>query len=290
MSGPQPITAFLEQYAAHSQRWAESIHLDSPPDAESRARLDHDLPWIDATSVAAEPATARMILGELLADLRSSAASNRYVLDRLTTALDSGDLSAEDLLRATLVRDGPAVDRLAERIGVPTQVLHFVGVFFARPFLSSAARGFDPRFVEIEATRGDCPVCGAEPALALLMPDDGQRRLWCRLCATQWPVRRLRCLSCGNADSGTLGYFYMGEEAGRRIDYCEKCRRYIRTIDLRTLGCDQVEVLADREGLSYFDLDAAAAREGLIPLTAENDSAEWRRAGMGSDRKRGGQS
>ncbi len=290
MSGSEPITAFLESYAGRIEKWTGSIHIDIPPDAECRARLAMGLPWIDATAIHPDPDQVQVILRELLADLRSSAASNRVVLDRLIEAVDAGTLSAIAFLRAILDRDGSAIDLFAERLGVPTQVLHFIGVFLARPFFAVAAHGFNPELVEIEKAGATCPACGQEAALAVHMPDGGQRRLWCRYCGVEWPVRRLRCLSCGNTDSATLGYFKLDEEIDRRVDYCEKCRCYVKTIDLRTSSGERSPVRTDLEDLMSGELDATAVREGFVPLTGEGAPTEWRRAGMGSNRKRGGPS
>lgn len=288
MNGSQPIRQFLERYAARSEPWTESIRVEAPAIEESRSRLARGLPWIDRESLGSDPGPAERILRELIEDIRSSAASNRHVLDALQASIDSGSLSAADFLRAILDRDAPGIDSMAERAGVPTQILHFVGIFLARPFLAAAARGFDASLVDPEAAGAACPACGAEPALAFLLPDDGQRRFWCRCCATEWPVRRLRCLSCGNDDAGTLGYFCVGEETGRRVDYCEKCRRYIRTVDLRATARGSRAAIADLEDLSNGDLDAAAARERFVPLLVEDGPVEWRREGMGIDRNRGG--
>jgi FdhE protein len=101
-------------------------------------------------------------------------------------------------------------------------------------------------------------------------------------------VRRLRCLSCGNADPATLGYFELEGDGGRRVDYCEKCRRYVKTVDLRATSGESGPARRDLEDLSSAELDLAAAREGFIPLAADGAAAEWRRTGLGSDRTRGG--
>jgi len=288
VEGSLPIESFLEKYASRLEAWVSSLQLDLPPESQSRSRLERGLPWIEAEGLKPDPAQATEVLRDLLSDLRASAMSNLPVLDRVLDAVRTEKISGAAFLKALLDRDGATVDSMAERVGVPTQILHFIGVFFARPFLAAAHKGFDPSSVGAEEAGALCPVCGQEPALAVLMVDDGRRRLWCRCCGAAWTVRRLRCLSCGNEDSASLGYFSLEGEIGRRVDYCEKCRRYIKTIDLRAGGGVQDRLPGDMDDLTSGDLDDAAVREGFIPLMGEEVSAEWRRTGMGSERERGG--
>ncbi len=65
--------------------------------------------------------------------------------------------------------------------------------------------------------------------------DGGGRRLLCATCLTAWPFRRLRCAYCGEEDEHKLSYF-RGEADHLRVEACESCRRYVKTVDLTRLG------------------------------------------------------
>jgi FdhE protein len=61
----------------------------------------------------------------------------------------------------------------------------------------------------------------------------GERFLLCSFCGHKWSSRRLYCTFCDNTDSITLNYIYSDEEKEYRVDLCDKCKKYIKTIDTR---------------------------------------------------------
>jgi FdhE protein len=66
--------------------------------------------------------------------------------------------------------------------------------------------------------------------------DGSSRRLQCASCLSAWEYRRILCPSCGNEDERTLGYYESPTFPHVRVDTCEQCGRYIKTVDLRRLG------------------------------------------------------
>jgi FdhE protein len=85
-----------------------------------------------------------------------------------------------------------------------------------------------------------CPFCGGPPQVGVLHTDGGAdgggRALVCAMCSTNWPVRRILCAHCGEEDERRLGYFHAADVDHVRIDACETCRRYLKTVDLTRLG------------------------------------------------------
>jgi formate dehydrogenase maturation protein FdhE len=87
-----------------------------------------------------------------------------------------------------------------------------------------------------------CPVCGGPPQLSFLEPttaiagDGGSRSLLCASCLTAWPFRRVRCPSCDEDDERKLAYFHADGLEHLRVDACETCRCYVKTVDLTRLG------------------------------------------------------
>jgi FdhE protein len=65
---------------------------------------------------------------------------------------------------------------------------------------------------------------------------DGQRFLYCSFCWHRWPGRRAVCSSCENSDPQQLSYLYSEEEKEYRLDVCDACRKYIKTVDGRHLS------------------------------------------------------
>ena len=95
---------------------------------------------------------------------------------------------------------------------------------------------------EFNAVNNRCPRCGGAPQLSMLDAgatpaiDGSGRRLLCATCLTAWPFRRVLCPSCGEADEQKLGYFQSSTLEHVRLDACESCHRYLKTIDLGRLG------------------------------------------------------
>jgi FdhE protein len=91
-------------------------------------------------------------------------------------------------------------------------------------------------------TRADnrCPFCGGAPQLSILTSgrEDtaGGRSLLCAACLGSWPFRRVVCVACGEEDDRKLGYFHTSELDYLRVDVCESCRSYVKTVDLTRNG------------------------------------------------------
>jgi formate dehydrogenase accessory protein FdhE len=85
-----------------------------------------------------------------------------------------------------------------------------------------------------------CPTCGGAPQVSVLTAsreaEDGGRVLLCAACLTSWPFRRVVCVACGEEDDQKLGYFHTSELDHLRVDVCESCRSYVKTVDLAKLG------------------------------------------------------
>lgn len=90
----------------------------------------------------------------------------------------------------------------------------------------------------IHATPSHCPVCGTKPQVGVLRPegDGAKRSLVCALCAHEWDYRRIVCPACGEEDPHKLAV-YEAEEFGHvRVEACDSCHSYIKTVDLSKNG------------------------------------------------------
>jgi FdhE protein len=106
--------------------------------------------------------------------------------------------------------------------------------------------------------KGFCPICGSLPYLSLLKEETGKRYLLCSFCGYQWRIERLVCPFCGNKEQESLQYFHAEGEEGHRIDVCEKCHQYIKTIDLRKI--EAIDPIL--EDLATLHLDILASQKG----------------------------
>jgi FdhE protein len=90
----------------------------------------------------------------------------------------------------------------------------------------------------LHTTPSLCPLCGSKPLVGALRPegDGGKRSLICSLCANEWEFRRIVCPACGEEDVHKLAVYTAKEFAHVRLEACDTCRGYIKTVDLTKDG------------------------------------------------------
>jgi hypothetical protein len=100
--------------------------------------------------------------------------------------------------------------------------------------------GIAPIGRPLPRTANRCPFCGGSPQLSIIVAageaDGGGRQLLCATCLTAWPFRRVVCVNCGEEDERKTGYFHTPVFDYLRVDACETCRHYLKTVDLTKLG------------------------------------------------------
>jgi formate dehydrogenase maturation protein FdhE len=118
----------------------------------------------------------------------------------------------------------------------------------AEPLLEFILRGFLQPYAEFLGARMDepplaagsrvCPRCGATPLLGVLRPegDGGKRRLMCSFCQQEWDFRRIFCPACGEEEEQKLPVYVAEQFPHIRVESCETCKFYLRTIDLTKNG------------------------------------------------------
>jgi FdhE protein len=109
-----------------------------------------------------------------------------------------------------------------------------------------------------------CPFCGAHPLVAILRPegDGAKRSLLCNLCFTEWDFRRILCPHCGEEDKDKLPVYTAEEFPHIRVEACDTCRSYIKSVDLTRNGLAVPEV----DELASIPLDLWAAENGYSKL------------------------
>ena len=125
--------------------------------------------------------------------------------------------------------------------------------FFARVLLEPYA-----------AQHSGCPFCGRKPQAAVLRPEGygAKRSLVCALCSAEWPLPRLQCPACGEREFDRLPVYTAPEFEHIRIDACDSCRMYLKTIDLTKNGL-AVPVVDE---LAAIPLDLWAVDKGYTKL------------------------
>lgn len=83
-----------------------------------------------------------------------------------------------------------------------------------------------------------CPLCNRKPALGVLRQqgDGGRRSLLCGFCLTEWEFRRVVCPGCGQEDHAKLPVYTAETLPYIRVECCDTCQTYIKSIDFTKNG------------------------------------------------------
>ena len=144
----------------------------------------------------------------------------------------------------------------------------FVVEALLQPFMERAAQAArlkaDVRLKADATYAARCPMCGSAPVAAALR-EEGQgarRSLVCSLCFTEWDYLRIHCPACEENRFDALPVYTADAPAAVRIDACDSCRMYIKTIDLTKDGLAVPTV----DDLASLPLDLWARERGYQRL------------------------
>jgi formate dehydrogenase accessory protein FdhE len=90
----------------------------------------------------------------------------------------------------------------------------------------------------LDGTPSTCPLCGGKPIVGVLRSegDGAKKSLICMLCAHEWSFRRIYCAACGEEREPQMAFYSAPEIAHVRVDVCDTCHTYLKTIDLTKTG------------------------------------------------------
>ena len=83
-----------------------------------------------------------------------------------------------------------------------------------------------------------CPRCSGKPQVGVLRQegDGAKRSLICSLCSTEWAYGRIVCPACGEEGVDKLAIFTATQFNHVRVEGCDSCGHYIKTVDLTKNG------------------------------------------------------
>jgi FdhE protein len=117
-----------------------------------------------------------------------------------------------------------------------------------------------------QETTAVCPFCSRKPIVGVLRPegDGAKRSLICSMCATEWTYGRIICPACGEEAVEKLAIYTASQFDHVRVEACDTCRHYIKTVDLTKNG-HAVPVVDE---LATMPLNLWAQEHGYIKLQA----------------------
>jgi formate dehydrogenase accessory protein FdhE len=116
----------------------------------------------------------------------------------------------------------------------------------------------------VDGTPSTCPLCGGKPIVGVLRSegDGAKKSLICMLCAHEWLFRRIYCPACGEEREPQMAYYSAPEIAHVRVDVCDTCHTYLKSIDMTKTGL----AVAVVDELATIPLDLWAREHGYEKL------------------------
>jgi formate dehydrogenase accessory protein FdhE len=253
-------------------------------------------PWERRIHRAQELAGQHSFAAEILGFYIHVARFQEDLHQRLSRVLQSPAASAARDLTASELSElssrfgsflSMAEVRGPKALAVLSRELHAHGVDFCRELLNRGwaahsasdaeeilAQAFLQPYAELLRSRASlrpsptayalCPFCSRKPALGVLRPlgDGGARSLICSFCLAEWEFRRIVCPGCGEENDKKLAVFTASDFDYIRVECCDACKTYIKTVDLTKNG--RAEPLVDE--LASAPLDLWAHEHGYAKL------------------------
>lgn len=178
-------------------------------------------------------------------------------IQEIETAVFKGNISAEELL--SRYYDESFIHKVAENLAIEKAILTFLFHMSIQPSIRANIEKLHDKVSSKDWLRGYCPICGSLPQISQLKAE-GQRYFLCSFCGFEWLGQRLQCPYCENSDHKQLHYLYAEGQEAYRVDLCDTCGQYIKTIDSRKIDYQPNLYLED---IVTMHLDIIASKKGF---------------------------
>jgi FdhE protein len=248
---------FLEQLKIRAE-----VHYRPVETGEDRARIrmKEGFPMLSKGDFSIDPTLATRLFRSLCRIAKRENEKLRVEVEKITNALRRKKIDLEACLIKAVEGDQDYLSGVAAHVGVDQGVMNFLLHTTIKPFVEVVASHPRDKVDEDLWDKGYCPICGSQPLMGELRGEEGKRIWTCSFCGTQWQGKRVMCPFCENTDRESLRYFYTEKEKAYRIDICDKCKRYIKTVDSRKLAGD---IFLPVEDIGTLHLDILAAEKGF---------------------------
>ena len=252
------ILSFYEKIATEQESFRSSISV-TPPAVNmdiKRSQMKEGFPLLEKQDFVLDVDSSKNLFESMCNVARNENAKMRENIQALEEAVTINALNTKELLRRFY--DDSFIDKVAAEFDIDAVVLKFLVTESIRPSLAANVEKLGDQIDLKNWLRGYCPVCGSLPQISFLK-DEGKRSFQCSLCTFEWPSERLKCPFCETRDHKNLHYFYAEGKESHRVDLCENCHQYIKTVDLRKLGYEPDLAIED---IVTIHLDILAQDKG----------------------------
>ena len=257
---------FLQAWRQRTRNWQEKA--PAPPAVMVKEWLEEALGNGEPLLLAVAPQVPADLFAAVLLDLAGLLQEHRPDPDLAQLAgavMAAGQPERQALAQAAVAGDGETLQAWAAGRDLSDALLLALTPLALQPFLHRYAASLQQQQVSFLTWRQTyCPVCGREPDVARVDPDN-LRHLHCAQCDSQWQYHRLSCVWCGSENPKQQRILQVAEWDPWRLDVCDNCHGYIKTLDQRHGG---------RLGRPGVDLFAEDARTRQLDILARQQGYE----------------
>ncbi len=196
-------------------------------------KLKEQFPLVEISQFIIDIEVSEKLFKSICAILLDTGNELSESVKRIIVLTDNKKLILKDLFSEFLAENEDYFDRMESENQLDKTLLGFLIYNSLKPSLSLFSEKISVQLdKEKEWSKGYCPVCGSMPGLSTF-EENGKRYLVCGFCTHKWESKRIYCPFCENTDHETLQYFDIEGEEEYRVDVCDKCKKYIKTIDVK---------------------------------------------------------
>lgn len=222
----EDLFAFQERNTLSGEEYDFSPFVDSA-----------QLPALKADSLSFDEKTGGMLVKQLLELLdiiekHHPGINTELIRNAVSENIDSMVKSAGFLLQHDVDNLSAAATEM--KTGIDEYI--FILVNWLKPLLVSMSTPAMENVDTEEWLAPVCPFCGYLADMGKIVESkDSLRLLHCGLCEHEWKFPRLTCAICENTEKETLGFLNTDDESPYRVDYCDNCKGYIKTVRIPKL-------------------------------------------------------
>jgi FdhE protein len=252
------ILNFYEKIIAEQEVIGSSITIKTPsinPDLK-QLQIKEGFPLLEKQNFLLDIPSSMRLFESICNIARNENEKMKENIQAIEEAKAINALNLKDLLKRFY--DDSFIETVAGEFNIDAIILKFLIFESVQPSLAANVENIGNHIDLKNWQRGYCPVCGSLPRISLLK-DEGQKFCLCSFCGFEWPSERLKCPFCENTDHNKLHYFYAEGHEAHRVDVCDNCKQYIKTVDSRKLDYDPELVFED---ITTIHLDILASEKG----------------------------
>lgn len=244
----EPYLKFLAALSGAQHRAEAALRQPELPAAERlEAAYANSMPPLSIGSVELGEDFDACFLG-LLKALQSE--NNTPQTEAAIDKVSGLDREGRKALAHALLMDEIPADDVAS---------HILAAAAVQVYYSKLAAQLDAKRLQ-RVSDSACPACGGAPVASAIVGWEGAhgtRFCTCSVCATQWNVVRIKCLTCGSEKG--IGYHSLEGESGTVSgETCESCQSYVKMMHQHKDPA--LDPLAD--DVASLALDLTLQREG----------------------------